>query len=236
MLTEEGKPMRLSRLAALAATIVLLVAGCGGSGGTQGIASVEGATGDSTSTTAAAEEVDSEQAMLDYAQCMRDNGVDMEDPTADENGNFQMMRPSGGGENGEFDPADREAMQAAQEACSQYLEGITQQFQQVDMTEMQDLMLEYAQCMRDNGVDMEDPDFTTDEGGGMGAGGRLGFDMSQHDTSDPVFQAASEACQEIFGSSGLPGMMMGGGPGGPGGAPPDGGMPPDDLTPPSDGG
>jgi len=96
--------------------------------------------------------------------------------------------------------------------------------------------------MRENGVDMEDPDFTTDEGGGMGAGGRLGFDMSQYDTSDPVFQAASEACQEIFGSNGLPGMMMGGGPGSQGGTPPDGatfpegGTPPDDATPPADGG
>jgi hypothetical protein len=227
--------MRLSRLALLAAAVVVLVAGCGGSGGSQGIASLDAATGDSTSTTAAAEEVDSEQAMLDYAQCMRDNGVDMEDPTLDENGNFQMVRPSGGGEGGAFDPADREAMQAASEACSQYLEGITQQFDRPDMTEMQDMLLEYAQCMRDNGVDMEDPDFTADEGGGMGTGGRLGFDMSQYDTSDPVFQAASEACQEIFGSSGLPGMM-GGGPGGPGGIPPGGGAPPGGGTPPSDGG
>ena len=227
--------MRLSRLAALAAAVVLLVAGCGGSGGSQGIASLDAATGDSASTTAAAEEVDSEQAMLDYAQCMRDNGVDMEDPTADENGNFQMMRPPGSGAGGEFSATDREAMETAREACSQYLEGITQQFQQVDMTEMQDMLLEYAQCMRDNGVDMEDPDFTADEGGGMGPGARLGFDMSQFDTSDPVFQAASEACQEIFGSSGLPGMM-GGGPGGPGGIPPGGGTPPDGGTPPSDGG
>jgi hypothetical protein len=224
--------MRLSRLALLAAAVVVLVAGCGGSGGSQGIASLDAATGDSPSTTAAAEEVDSEQAMLDYAQCMRDNGVDMEDPTLDENGNFQMVRPSGGGEGGAFDPADREAMQAASEACSQYLEGITQQFDRPDMTEMQDMLLEYAQCMRDNGVDMEDPDFTADEGGGMGTGGRLGFDMSQYDTSDPVFQAASEACQEIFGSSGLPGMMGGG----PGGIPPGGGAPPGGGTPPSDGG
>ncbi len=99
--------------------------------------------------------------MLDFAQCMREHGVDMEDPTTDENGNFQMMRPSGGGEGGEFDPEDREAMQAAREACSQYLEGIAQQFDRPDMTEMQDLMLEYAACMRENGVDMPDPDFST---------------------------------------------------------------------------
>lgn len=228
--------MRLSRLAALTAAAVLLAAGCEGSGDNQGIASLKAGSGDATTTEATGTTVDAEQALLAYAQCMRDNGVDMEDPTVDENGNFQMVRPSGGGENGEFDPTDRETMEAAREACSQYMEGVAQQFDRPDMTEMQDLMLGYAQCMRDNGVDMEDPDFTTDEDGSTGPGGRLGFDMSQYDTSDPVFQAASEACQEIFGASGLPGMMLGGGPGGLGGTPPEGGTPPDDLTPPSDGG
>jgi hypothetical protein len=220
--------MRLSRLALLAAAVVVLVAGCGGSGGAQGIASLEGASGDSTSTTGGTgTTVDPEQAMLDYAQCMRDNGVDMEDPTVDENGNFQMMRPPGSGQGGDFSQTDRDTMEAAREACSQYMEGIAQQFDRPDMTEMQDLMLQYAQCMRDNGVDMPDPDFGNGDDN-PGAGGRLGFDMSQFDTSDPTFQAASEACQDIFGANGMPGMMGGG----PGGIPPGVGTPPGGDTPP----
>jgi len=217
---------------AVAVAVVMLAAACGGTGDTAGIASLEGDSESTTSTTtaAAAEAVDPEQAMLDYAACMRENGVDMEDPTVDENGNFQIMRPSGGGEGGEFSAADRDTMRGAREACSQYLEGITQQFELPDTTEMQDLMLEYAACMRENGIDMEDPDFTGD---GPGMGGRLGFDPGDYDPSDPTFEAANEICQEIFGAAGMPGMMMGGGPGG--GTPPQGGTPPDGGSTPDDG-
>jgi len=223
--------MRSIRLAVLAAAAALILTGCGGSGSAQGIASLEDAAGDATATTeATGTTVDREQAMLEFAQCMRDNGLDMEDPTVDEDGNFRMMRPSGGGEGGAFEPADREAMQAAREACSQYLEGIAQGFNRPDMTELQDLMLEYAACMRENGVDMPDPDFAdTGESGGQGPGARLGFNSGDFDTSDPTFQAANEVCQEIFGANGMPGMMGGGPGGGPreGGAPPEGGTPPD---------
>jgi len=215
--------------AALAAAIVLTAAACSGSGTSGGIASLEDDSGEATITTGAADDqVDPEQAMLDFAQCMRDQGIDMEDPTLDENGNFTMLRPTGGGEEGGFDPADREAMQAAREACSQYLEGITQQFARPDQTEMQDLMLQYAACMRENGVDMPDPDFSTSEG--EGPGGRLGFTTGDYDPNDPTFQAANEACQGIFGANGMPGMMMGGGPGA--GAPPEGGVPPEGEAPP----
>jgi hypothetical protein len=207
--------MRLRWPVALAAA-ALLAAGCGGGAGSAGIASLEGQDAGTTTTTAATgTTLDREQALLDFAQCMRDQGIDMEDPTMDENGTFHMVRPSGGGEG---DPADREAMQAAREACSQYLEGIAQGFDRPDMTEMQDQMLEYAACMRENGVDMPDPDFSTDSSGGPGA--RLGFNTGDYDPSDPTFQAANEACQDIFGANGMPGMMMGGAPG-EGGTPPD---------------
>jgi hypothetical protein len=219
--------MRRRWLTALLVANVMVVAGCGGSGDAEGLASLQGSSDDSTATTEAnGTTVDSEQAMLDFAQCMRDHGVDYQDPTVDENGNMVMQRPSGGGEGGGFDPADRDAMEAAREACSQYLEGITQQFDRPDMTERQDLMLEYAACMRENGVDMPDPDFTT-EGDGQGPGARLGFNMGDYDPSDPAFQAANEACQEIFGASGMPGMM-GGFPGG--GVRPGGGTPPEGGT------
>jgi hypothetical protein len=226
-----GEPMHPRWLAALVAAVVLTAAGCGGSGSSGGIASLDAGDEGATATTAATgTTMDQEQAMLDFAQCMRDQGIDMADPTVDANGNFQMMRPSGSGEGGEFNPADREAMQAARDACTQYLEGITQGFDRPDMTEMQDLMLQYAACMREHGVDMPDPDFsTTDDAGGPG--GRLGFDSGAFDPSDPTFQAANEACQSIFGANGMPGFMGGGF----GGQPPGAGTPPDEGTPPDQG-
>lgn len=229
-MTPKPNTLRPLRLAVLAAAVILLLAGCGGSDSSDGIASLEGGEGETTTTAATGTTVDREQAMLDFAQCMRDNGIDMADPTTDENGNLQMMRPSGGGEGGAFEPADREAMQAAREACSQYLEGIAQGFDRPDMTEMQDLMLEYAACMRENGVDMPDPDFSaTGEGGGQGPGARLGFNSGDYDRNDPTFQAANEVCREVFGANSQLGFL-GGGPGS--GAPPEGGVPPGAGTPP----
>jgi hypothetical protein len=231
----KGSSMRRRWLTALPVAIVLMVAACGGSGDAEGIASLEGDSDDSTATTeATATTVDSEQAMLQFAQCMRDHGIDMPDPTMDENGNIRIQVSPGGGEGGEFDPAEREAMQAAREACSQYLEGITQQFDRPDMTEMQDLMLEYAACMREQGIDMPDPDFTT-EGGGQGPGAQLGFNPGDFDPSDPAFQAANEVCQDVFGASGMPGVMFGF-PGGDmrpgGGTPPEGDTLPEGGEPP----
>jgi hypothetical protein len=80
-------------------------------------------------------------------------------------------------------------------------------------------MLAFAQCMRDHGIDYPDPVFSED-GGVTLIGpdeGAAGFDPN-----DPAFQAAQEACQEIFGGSG-PVTIIGGEPGagvivGPGGA------------------
>ena len=227
---QKGEPMRLSRLAALAAAVILMAAGCGGSGTSgAGIASLEGQDPGGTTTTAATgTTVDREQAMLDFAQCMRDHGIDMEDPTADENGNFQMMRPSGGGEGGEFDPADREAMQAAREACSPVPRGHRPAVRPPghDRDAGPDARSTPPACGRTAST-CPTPTSPPPNGGGPGA--RLGFEPGDYDPNDPTFQAANEACQEIFGADGMPGFM-GGGPGG--GMPPGGGTPPEGGTPP----
>ena len=67
------------------AASVLLLAACGG-GGAESAKVATLSTGDVTATTTAdsLSVEDTEQAMLDYAACMRDNGVDMQDPTFDE--------------------------------------------------------------------------------------------------------------------------------------------------------
>lgn len=109
-------------------------------------------------------------------------------------------------------------VQKANEACSHFLEGMVQQFERPDMSEMQDQMLAFSQCMRDHGVDFPDPEIPAD-------GGPIGMQF-EVDPNDPTFQAAQEACQEIFGEG--PGGFVIGGTGGPVGgivgvAPPGGG-------------
>jgi hypothetical protein len=204
----------------LAAALAMLLAGCGSGASAEGIASLEDqAAADESSTTAAAAATDPEQAMLDYAQCMRDQGIDMPDPQMGPGGGafgFTIQgEPGDGPEDGEI-----QRMTEADEACRHLLEGIVQEFEMPDMSEMQDQMLAFSQCMRDHGVDMPDPEFSEDGSVTMfGGPGDPGMDPS-----DPTFQQAQEACQEIFGG-GPGGMVITGtvGPG-PGGEGAEGGM------------
>ena len=58
-----------------------------------------------------------------------------------------------------------------------------------EFSEMEDMLVEYAGCMRDNGVDMPDPDFSA--GSGM-------IDLGIADPNDATFRAADEACRSIL--------------------------------------
>jgi len=190
----------------LMAALGLLAAGCGGGESSSGIASLqEEAAADGSSTTTAAASVDPEQAFLDFAACMREHGVDMPDPEISTAGGgfaFGITVQGEAGEEGLPNNAEIQKMQEADQACRHFLEGAVQSFERPDMSEMQDQMLAFAQCMREHGVDMPDPEFSEDGGvtifGGPGDPGM--------DPSDPVFQEANEACNEIFG--GGPGGMV----------------------------
>jgi hypothetical protein len=191
----------------LTAALALVAAACGGSSDGEGVASLETeesvvalggeeAAGEATATTSRDPEVDAEEAMLAFAQCMRDQGIDLPDPEVDEDGNLRFGRPGGGGGEGEFDGDLREAMQVAREACAEHLEGVTQQFRDIDLTELEDQLLEYAACMRDNGYDMPDPDFGAfGQPGQGGPGGLLGGAV---DPESEAFQSANEVCQDLF--------------------------------------
>ena len=71
---------------------------------------------------------------------------------------------------------DVEKMQEAMEACKSILGDAFGAPAEID-PEMQDKMLEFAQCMRDNGVDFPDPD-VSGGGGRIQIGGPGGIDPS----------------------------------------------------------
>ena len=193
----------VSRHAALLPVLALLLlaalTACGSAsadGG--GVATLsDGETADTTSEEEAP--TDPQERALAFAECMRENGVpDFPDPEFDEEGNpqFKIERrveaPSDGatdapgGEKGfEADPG----MQQAMEAC-EHLSPLGEMSEE-DVQAMQDAAFEYAQCMRDNGVDMPDPQFY---GGGMTQQGPRNINPD-----DPTFQAAQEACEHILG-------------------------------------
>lgn len=184
-------------LIALIAVVVLV--GCGGSDSSDGVADLGGtgtaASGDTeTSTTG---DQDPQEIILEYTDCLRDEGFDVPDP------DFSGGQPGRGGgdnalEDAGIDPDDPD-FQAAQEKCSPILEGIQQQFADNGNQEaFQEAALEYAQCMRKEGIDVPDPDFSQ----GPGQGGLLGDDV---DRDDPDFKAADEKCQSAFDGLRAPG-------------------------------
>lgn len=192
----------MNRILIFLAALALLVAACSSSD-SAGVASLEST--DTTTSDVSNDEAsaDDEETLLAFASCMRENGAeDFEDPTLDSNGvpQFRLRGAS-------TDPeADREVMEAAFEACQDHLESLAFGRGSIDVTEVEDTLVDFAACMRDNGYDMPDPDLSNfgergDEGGGL-FGGQL-------DPDDPDFVSAMEECEHIF--ENLP--FVGGGPG-----------------------
>ncbi|MET0772900.1 MAG: hypothetical protein ABWZ82_07440 [Candidatus Limnocylindrales bacterium] len=147
---------------------------------------------------------DPQEAMLAYVECMRDHGVDMPDPEFTADGGMTMRvggegRPDAGLTGGPGDPA----FQEAQEACGSLMEGTVRDLDPEQQAEMQAQALAFAECMREHGVDMPDPQF--DENGGVG----IMIGGPDAPRIDPeTMQAAQEACGALMGP--VPGAPDGG--------------------------
>ncbi len=202
---------------ALLLAVALVLTGCGSSGGDDdpGVASLDqtsGAAGDTSATGAAsAAPADEEAELLAYVECLRGEGLDVPDPTVDAEGNLQLGGPGGGGAGGggaggagggEGGPAgDPEAFQAAMEVCGDVPEGAVGGPGEVDSAEFEDAALAFAECMREAGVDVGDPDLGG--GGGPGGGGAEGGPFGDLDMEDPAVQEALESCQQVFADAGI---------------------------------
>lgn len=128
---------------------------------------------------------DPEDAMLDYAQCMRDNGVPMEDPKGGEGGRGLTIMGEG---------IDPEVVQAAEEKCGEILEAAMPADGGPELpAEQKEALLAAAQCMRDRGWKVADPEFD---------GGRVTQRLDSRsgiDPSDPKFRADAQECQQEAG-------------------------------------
>ena len=150
----------------------------------------------------AADDMTDEERLLEFAECMRENDVDFPDPVVEADGTVNFgFRPGGGGGPGALqrlreigrDPD----LPAAREACEQLLEGLAfgPGSGGFDLTELQDRLLEFARCMRDNGVDVGDPDLSN-FGPGADDDGAPGGPFGVIDFQDPDVAAAFALCQQ----------------------------------------
>jgi len=130
-------------------------------------------------------------AMLDFAACMRENGVDMPDPQA---GGGMILIEAGtidGTSPPSFEADDQFLL--AEEACRSQLVALSAPDGDPELdAEMMEGLLAYAECMRDNGVDMPDPEMS----GGM-ISITIGTDGPGSDPFSEEYQAAEEACRGI---------------------------------------
>jgi hypothetical protein len=125
----------------------------------------------------------SEQAMLEFAQCMRDNGVPtFPDPVAQPDGSFSFPRP-------ENVPSG--AMDDAIGSCQAELRatGLRIPGSDTQDPEVEDAILDFSRCMRDNGV----PEFPDPQPGGGFHGLFEGIDQDS-----PRVQQAIDRCRSIL--------------------------------------
>ncbi|GAA3834252.1 hypothetical protein GCM10022226_64500 [Sphaerisporangium flaviroseum] len=169
----------------MAVALLALAAGCGQSAASSdGVASVKRTQSTPQASATPTASVDPEEQGRKFAQCMRDNGVDMPDPEPDGNGRVRMRI-------GEKN-ADDTKLDKAMKAC-RALSPFGQKGREIT-PEQQEKARAFSQCMRDNGIDMPDPDFS---GGGVGI--KIGGPDGKIKPDDPKFKKAMEACRDKLG-------------------------------------
>lgn len=187
----------MKRVIPLITVVLLALPACGDDAG-DAVATLDET--DLTTTTASPEQaVDAiEDAVLAFAQCLRDEGLEVDDPELDGEGQYhfrQLVSEPG-------EPLSAE-VQAALEVCEPLVEGIGMRFEQQDTTEFSDNLMAFAQCMRDGGLtDWPDPDPNFVPGSGDGSGGHIpglgAFGDVDLDLRDPMQQDLFDECRTQF--------------------------------------
>ncbi len=127
------------------------------------------------------EEITFEEGLLSFAQCMREEGLDFPDPSFDSEGNPEFT---------DFNIDDQDAFEAAFVNCEDILRDAFPDEFDLDpevQAALYDASLEFAQCMREEGLDFPDPK--------PGEFGFFAFRDAEVDFNDPAFQDAFEICQ-----------------------------------------
>jgi hypothetical protein len=173
MLTKNALPLLVAA--------VFAVAGCGGGAKDPGVASL-GNTAKNSPPASPSASLDPKDAALKYAQCMRQNGIDVPDPKA------------GGGLTLQADGKNQAKLEKAMKACEHLMQdsGIGKAAKD---PKFHDALVKYAACMRAHGVDMPDPNpdgsFQVKSGDKGKGKGKTSIGIGGND-------AASKACKNLL--------------------------------------
>ncbi|MEU5030310.1 hypothetical protein [Streptomyces milbemycinicus] len=162
----------------LVLTLALSLTGCGSDGGGDGkVASANGAKKGGGGS--AGPSMDPQEMGVKFAQCMREHGIDMEDPEPGQG--IRLSIPPG---------TPKGTVEKAQEACRKY-DPVQNGGGRKPDAKAQENMRKYAKCMREEGVE-NFPDPQTE--GGLRVEGSI--------MDDPDFSTAEKACNKFIGGGG----------------------------------
>jgi hypothetical protein len=160
--------------AVAAVAALLALSACGGSDGGGGVASAGGETNPAAEDTADTAPLDEGAQALVFAECLRDNGVDMPDPAPGQQGLIDAFRVV-------FANYDQATIEQAMAAC----EDLLPQFAQMQDHSDKELELALAECLREQGLDVPDNLFGS---------GPLRF---QEGIDEGELVAALEVCRDV---------------------------------------
>jgi hypothetical protein len=196
--------LRSVRASMSAMALTAALAACAGGPAPSGVATLED-PGASGPTASAAAPIDPQEALLAYAECMRENGIPMTDPRLVEGSDGASGGVGFGLEAGVAE-IDKATFREADTTCRPHLANVVQEQEGPGLSpEDEERLLTFARCMRDHGVNVPDPlppGTVIDEQSGSGG---------KPDPNDPDVAAARAAC-----SGGLPDKVPVGGIGKPG--------------------
>ncbi len=134
-----------------------------------------------------------EEITTEFTTCLRDYGFDVNDPTLNADGTVDMagLRVSIMADPN-FDINNEKTRQALQE-CLGLLQDATfaTESTQEDQIELHDNLLEFAECIRENGIDIPDPEFSNNPRVSMNS-------MFENITITPKIEKAMESCRDII--------------------------------------
>lgn len=116
-----------------------------------------------------------EAAGLEFAECMREHGVEIEDPRPGQN----IAIPND-------DPTTKRALAA----CDGKLADAGQELSAEEDEEFREGWLAFTGCMREQGIDLADPRFP--------GAGKVLLGIEGVDTESPAFEAAAESCKGLL--------------------------------------
>jgi hypothetical protein len=97
------------------------------------------------------DELDDETLIMEFTECLRNEGMQITDPTVDADGNVQIPELVEGA------TATKEEFSEAYEVCGEIIGNITFAEKEIDRTAQLEQFIEIAACMNEAGFDVGEP-------------------------------------------------------------------------------